>query len=138
MGFSTVKIYVEKKRREKEYEEIKKSHRSPFKGKEIFHKDIFLNAMVIGYYKKLRSSLEGTRHDLFETSVLNSEEEWLIKSIAIAEKENLEILLNEKEILKIAEEYANAGILILYDLILGGSPGDPLKKIESYVKKYPK
>lgn len=127
-------IHVEKNKREKEYEEIHNSPRSPFKDKDILFKDIFLIAMTMGYHKNVRASLKGTPHDLFRASTFNPEEEWLIKSVAIAEKENLEMLLEEKELLKTAEEYANAGILILYDIIFGGAPGDPLKRIESYVK----
>lgn len=127
-------IHIEKNKREKEYEEIHNSPRSPFKDKDILFKDIFLIAMTMGYHKNVRASLKGTPHDLFRASTFNLEEEWLIKSVAIAEKENLEMLLEEKELLKTAEEYANAGILILYDIIFGGAPGDPLKRIESYVK----
>jgi hypothetical protein len=133
MRFSPeIKIHVEKKKREKEYKEIHDSPRSPFK--DMRFKDIFLNAMMLGYQKKIRTPLEGARHDLFEVPLFNPEEEWLIKSVALAEKDNLDVLLDEKEILKITEEYANAGILILYDIIFGGAPGDPLKRIESYIK----
>lgn len=126
-------IRVEKKKREEEYEEIRNSTRSPFKGMEMWV--IFLNAMMMGYRKKIRTPLNGTRHDLFRALTLGSEGEWLIRSIAIAEKENLDILLdeNEKEVLKIAEEYANAGIVVLHDFIFGGAPGDPLKRIEAHV-----
>jgi len=135
MGFSPeAVIHVEKKKRDGEYEEIHRSPRSPFRS--MLLKDIFLVAMMIGYHKKAREPLKGTFHDLFRASTFNSEEEWLLKSIAITEKRNLDVLLdeNEKEILKIAEEYANAGILILHDIIFGGTPGDPLKRIESSVK----
>ncbi|MDI6903764.1 MAG: hypothetical protein QMC77_08535 [Methanocellales archaeon] len=126
-------IHVEKNKREKEYEEIRKSTRSPFKGMEMWV--IFLNAMIMGYRKKICTPLNGTRHDLFRASTLGSEGEWLIKSIAIVEKEDLNILLDEKEILKIAEEYANGGILLLYDKIFGGAPGDPLKRMDAEARK---
>jgi len=125
-------IHVEKVKREREYEELQKSPRSPFKDKEMWV--IFLGAMMVGYREKTRTPLKGARHDLFRASTLKSEEEWLIRSVAIAEKGNLDIFLEEKEILNIAEEYANAGILILYDMIFGGELGDPIKKVEHYVK----
>ena len=125
-------IHVEKVKREREYEELQKSPRSPFKDKEMWV--IFLSAMMVGYREKTRTPLKGTRHDLFRASTLKSEEEWLIRSVAIAEKGDLDIFLDEKEILKIAEEYANAGILILYDMMFGGELGDPIKKVEHYVK----
>ena len=128
------RIHVEKNKRDKEYEELDKSPHSPFKDIDILLKDIFLIAMTMGYHKKVRDPLRGTPHDLFGVSTFNPEEEWLIKSVAIAEKENLEMLLEEKELLRTAEEYANAGILILYDIIFGGVPGDPLKKLETEVK----
>ena len=105
MGFSPeAVIHVEKKKRDGEYEEIHRSPRSPFRS--MLLKDIFLVAMMIGYHKKAREPLKGTFHDLFRASTFNSEEEWLLKSIAITEKRNLDVLLdeNEKEILKIAEE----------------------------------
>ena len=87
--------------------------------------------MIIGYCRRISDSLKSPLHDLGKASIsLNLEEEWLIRSIAISKKGNVNILLNEGEILKIAEEYANAGIAILYDLIFGGSLGDPIKKIE--------
>ena len=122
-------IRVEKKKREKEYDEISNSPHSPFR--DALFKDIFLVAMVIGHRRGIRSPLKGPYHDLFRASVLSSNEEWLIKSIAIAEKGDLDVLLNDKEVLKIAEEYANSGILVLYDIIFGGAPGDPLKRIEA-------
>jgi hypothetical protein len=128
-SLSDIHVFVEKKKREKEYEEIHESPRSPFRG--LDHKYTFLMAMAIGKHKNARSPLKGTTHDLFITTALNLEEKWLLVSVVIAEKEILEILLEEKEIIKVAEEYANAGILLLYDKIFGSVPGDPLKKLDA-------
>ena len=87
--------------------------------------------MAMGKHRQTKSQLKGTTHDLFRTGTLNLDEEWLIKSVAIDEDGKLESILEDKEILKVAEEYANAGILHLYDLIFTRTPGDPLKKIEA-------
>ena len=103
-------VRVEKKRREREYEELYKSARSPFKGMEL--KKIFLYSVAIGYYKNKRSPLEKPLHDLFQAArTLTPEEEWFIKSIAIKTAGDLSILSNERKVLNIAEEFANAGIM---------------------------
>jgi len=121
-------VRVEKKRREREYEELYKSARSPFKGMEL--KKIFLYSVAIGYYKNKRSPLEKPLHDLFQAArTLTPEEEWFIKSIAIKTAGDLSILSNERKVLNIAEEFANAGILILHDIIFTKGSGEPLMKL---------
>ena len=49
-------IHVEKVKREREYEELQKSPRSPFKDKEMWV--IFLSAMMVGYREKTRTPLK--------------------------------------------------------------------------------
>ena len=132
MSFSSdATIHVEKEKREREYKELHDSPRSPFKGMHFWN--IFITAMAIGYHQKVRAPLSGARHDLFQPArTLGEKEEWLIRSIAVAEKGDVEELIGkESEILKTAEEYANGGIFFLYDSVFGGDPGDPVKKLET-------
>lgn len=93
-------------------------------------KEVFIYSMALGYKNKNRVPLVKRKGSipsrLFETDDL-----WLIKSIAVAEKKKIETLLDVKTIVETAEEYANGGIGLLYNLILGPSPGEPYKKLDA-------
>lgn len=105
-----------------------------FKGLET--KQLFILAMSLGVrHNKYQKPLgEEKRHSGGYTRVeyLSDEDKDLIKAIAIAKAEDVNILNNQKEQYQIAETYAEGGIKILKDLI--SSPGDFLYKFDSELK----
>jgi hypothetical protein len=58
----------------------------------------------------------------------------LIKAMAVADAGNLDILNDPKQVLKIAEEYANGGIDLLYDRVYVGA-GEYAKRLEEELQK---
>ena len=75
-------------------------------------KNLFMLATFIGYKNKKRVPLEN-RVDIFSWQVLATDEEYvsLLYALAVTETNGVEVLANRNEILSIAEEYANGGIL---------------------------
>lgn len=116
------------------FDDLASEDMSPFSKRDAPMKDVFLCAMSIGYYNKLRKNLKSRRGSI-PSRTLNDEEKWLIRSIGISEKKDLEALFDIKEIVTIAEEYANGGIQLLYDLTLGGQPGDAYKRLEASARE---
>ncbi len=102
---------------------------SPFAKRQ--NKDIFLAAMVIGFKEGAKIPLRNKK-GYFRKSYLNPQDKALINSIAVAEAKNLNILLDEKKVFSIAEEYATGGIKFLKDLVFGVKDfGSYSKKLES-------
>lgn len=117
------------------FDDLASEDMSPFSKRDAPMKDVFLCAMAIGHHNKVRKPLKGGRKGSIPSGTLNDEEKWLIRSIGIAEKKDLEALFDIKEIVTIAEEYANGGIQLLYDLILGGEPGYSYKRLEASARE---
>jgi hypothetical protein len=101
---------------------------SPFAGSQ--NKDVFLAAMVTGYHEGGRVPLK-TKEGYFMKSYLRDEELALIRAIAIAEENNLNVLLDEQKVFSIAEEYAAGGIQQLKLKVFGEGYGSYTKKLES-------
>lgn len=102
---------------------------SPFADSE--NKDIFLAAMVIGFKEKSKIELKN-KEGFIMKSYLDPPDIALINSIAIAEEGNLSVLLDEKKVFSIAEQYATGGIKLLKDRVLGVDDfGSYSKKLES-------
>lgn len=78
--------------------------------------DIFIYAMAIG--KKLDSHTPFTaRSSTMPVDALKEDEIWLMISVALSETNNdLKLFENPKEIVRLCEEYANAGIKTLIEL----------------------
>ena len=118
-------------RDEKEIEE--KYINSPFFGRT--NRDIFLYAMALGFFHKKRIKLESPRNNI-SWNALKDEGEWLVYSVAIAEKNDLSVLLNMKEVAEIAEEYANGGLQYLLDEFMKPSLlADPDRRMESDIRR---
>lgn len=107
----------------------------PFKDKD--YKDIFMLALAIGF-KKNRHPPLNKKEWLFRTDQLsdNSEDYWILKAVAVAAEGNLNVLLDEKKICSIAEEYANGGILSLKDEVFGKDFADYKKRLESDLRNH--
>jgi len=127
-----IKFFVDKRAYELFKKLIEEEH-SPFYGMDF--KDVFIFAMALGYATKRRKPLESKR-ELAYIDVFNDLQQALIKSIAITTERKLEVLMNEKEIFRIAEEYANEGIYMLYELIFKSEePLDALDKMVTSLVK---
>lgn len=95
-------------------------------------KEQFIFAMVFGYYNKIKRHLE-TREGFFLTKDMRLEDEALINAIAINATDSVEILSNKEEVFKIAEEYAHAGIRLLYEKIKSTQFGSFEKQFEKEI-----
>ena len=87
---------------------------SIFKKKERV--DVFMYAMALGFNAKKRLPLVKRVPNL-NPSAISGEERWLMRSIAVADTEDLNVIKSHKKVIEIAEEYANAGIKILREMI---------------------
>lgn len=101
--------------------------KGPLKG--IGNKNIFILAVVYGYKKGTRIKIK-KKESFTRMEYLNKEDKSLLYSIAIKEKESLDILNNKNELYSIVEEYANAGIKIIESEIKGKDYGDYNKRLE--------
>jgi dnd system-associated protein 4 len=77
-------------------------------------KDVFMWATALGYAHGQKRPLAPGRQQPFRWSQLSQDLDIpTLKTIAVADTEDVEILIHADQILRIAEEYANAGIRIL-------------------------
>ncbi|VVB86457.1 Uncharacterised protein [uncultured archaeon] len=116
------RINVEKGERDNLYDKIEL-----FKGKS--RKEQFLFAMAIGFKNKVKRRLE-TTDGFFLIKDMRLEDEVLINAIAINDFNSVEVLSNKEDVFKIAEEYAHAGIKLLYDKMKSTQFGSFEKQFE--------
>ncbi|MCD4670738.1 MAG: hypothetical protein K8S14_09870 [Actinomycetia bacterium] len=83
-----------------------------FKKKE--NKEKFLFAMAYGYMNNIRFPIKSKDGFILNKTLL-PEDEALINSLAVKDSESPEILLDLQDVYNIAEEYAHAGLKMLYD-----------------------
>ncbi len=109
-------------------------------------KNIFMLATFIGYNEEKRIPLGKDKEMIFAWARFSPEEDVpLLRALALAESEDVEVLTDQDRILTIAEEYANGGIAEirkqvedmpgdritnLVDLLLGW---DPYKEVISEI-----
>ena len=94
-------------------------------------KDVFLMAVAMGVKIGRRTPLRD-RKELIMTSYLNNYPDMaVLNAIAIADREDIGVLVDQDEIVTIAEEYANAGFDELSRRLL--APGTPLMNLASCV-----
>ena len=98
--------------------------------------DVFMYAMALGFNAKKRLPLEKKAANL-NPSAISGNERWLMRAIAVTYTEDLNVIKDHKEVVKIAEEFANAGIIILRDIIKN-STLESEKDIEFQTKLYDK
>lgn len=83
-------------------------------------KDVFMFAACLGYQKGKPQRLKGKKQIIFRWAQFSPQTDIpILKAIAIASKEDVNVLQTQNEILTIAEEYANAGIHELCSRVLG-------------------
>jgi len=93
------------------------------------NKSLFLMSMVFGFNKRKQTPLKTTDGYVRE-SYLRESDESLIRAVAVYEKNDLNVLLNKKEVYKIAEEYANTGIKIIDQMISDSDEAEFIKQLE--------
>ena len=108
-----VKFFVDEKAH-KLFRDLVDTKGSPFYKKDL--KDVFIFSMALAFKLGKKKPLE-KKKDIADISVFTESQLLLIKSVAVTAENNLEVLLDEKKKFEIAEEYANAGIYILHEII---------------------
>ena len=100
--------------------------------------DVFMYAMALGFNAKKRLPLEKKAANL-NPSAISGDERWLMRSIAVTDTEDLDIIIKDHhtKVIEIAEEYANAGIHIIRDMIKN-STLESEKEVEFQSKLYAK
>lgn len=103
-----------------------KSSENPETAPFILMKDVFMWSVALGVKSGRRLPLSGNRTQIFRWDQLSQNLDVpVLKALAISETEEVEKLVHEDHVLRIAEEYANAGIREMKELLLD-QPGQPL------------
>src|SRR5206468_10352967 len=85
-------------------------------------KDVFMWAVCLGVQQNKRRPLTSKKITIFRWTQFESQTDMpLLKAIAIADSDDVGVLLKRNDILTIAEDYANAGIYDLRDSVLEGN-----------------
>lgn len=92
-----------------------------------FMKNLFMLATIIGYRDKKRIPL-GKATDIFSWQTFSVDEVSLLNALAVADTNSVDVLRDQKEILRIAEEYANGGIVQIIEEV-SQMPGDKLDNL---------
>jgi dnd system-associated protein 4 len=89
-------------------------------------KDVFMWAVALGVRNGKRLPLEGGRTQIFRWDQLSQDLDVpMLKALAVAETGEVEVLLHDDQVLRIAEEYANTGIRETKEALVD-QPGQPL------------
>ena len=101
----------------------------------IGRKEQFFVALGLGYMSGQRTPLSSPKELMFLEKDMNDKEVALLWAIAIKEKESIQNVENKDEIYKIAEEYANTGVLYLNSIEKTSSLDNYIKNFEKTVVK---
>ena len=93
------------------------------------NKEQFLFAMAIGFKNQVKRPLDA-KDGFVRLVSMRPEDEALIDAVAIHDTGSADILSDREAVFRIAEEYAHAGIRLLYDSVTSGQPGSFHKKLE--------
>jgi len=110
----------------KEYQTLKEET-TFFKKSE--NSEIFMIAMSLGFNGGIKTPLKKGKEGLARLDYFKEEHISMMKSIAVMDAKNVEILTNEEEIYCIAEEYANTGIRLLKGLKVDVDSSSFVKKL---------
>ena len=104
-------------------------------GKTIFagrtRANVFIYAMVLAIAKGVeKKSIEkGKKAPNLPPDAFSDEMRWYMRTVAIMDSEDLEIFLDHRKVLDIAEQYANAGFPLVLDLIDKTIPGEDIEAV---------
>lgn len=91
-------------------------------------------AVALGVRTGKRLPLNGAKTQIFRWDQLSQDLDVpLLKALAVAETGEVDVLLREDQVLRLAEEYANAGIREMKEDLLA-QPGQPLWDLTSLVR----
>ena len=105
--------------------------------RQLDNKDFFMLALMFGYLNKKRSPLKKqnrTKSGFTRERYLSENDKAVLKTIAIEETGQIEVVNKIMEVFSIAEEFANGGIIYLQKFIFD-NPADFAKKFASTLKK---
>lgn len=106
------------------YRTLTTGDESPFKTM----KDLFMTAVCLGYHINKRVPL-ARRQQIFAWTIFSPQDDIpLLRALAIAATGDVKVLLDQGELLTIAEEYANGGISVIEQKLVR-EPGDRLLKL---------
>lgn len=111
--------------------------KGPFDEGDFNLPDIFILAVSIGYAKGRKE--EGKDDWVIRTEYLggdNSDQRWLLRSIAMEETGKIGTLRDGKKIYDIAGKYANGGIKILHDKVSSDEPGSVERRLEEFIREH--
>ena len=109
----------------------KKDSFQPFKTM----KDLFLFATLVGYQRGERINLE-KGVGIFAWAQFSAQEDVpVLRSLAIAETGDVTVLANQDELLTIAEEYANGGIVEIREQV-AKMPGNRIANLAGLLQKW--
>lgn len=92
-------------------------------------KEQFFFAMAIGFKNRVKRRLD-SREGFFLAKDMGPEDEALIDAVAIHDTGSADVLADREAVFRIAEEYAHAGIRLLYDMVTSNQPGSLYKRLE--------
>lgn len=119
-------IEIEKRERYKELTDD--DSRSIFAGQQM--SKVFMVSLGVGYDQGIPKSLNSPSGSI-PWSTLSKDEQWVIKSIAVKEAGDAEILKDGRQVARIAQEYANGGFEYIDELERG--PKDALSTLRADV-----
>lgn len=125
--FLTYPVYIEKDDNERIYDELTKRGTErvedfPFETK----KDLFVVAACVGAKIGAYKETFVVRHNAFNGETFNSKVDIpILFTLAYRREKNVEVLLEPKRVIEIAQGFANGGIHEVYNAILN-HPGRPL------------
>lgn len=112
-----------------------RSNENPEAAPFLLMKDVFMWAVALGVRSGRRLPLGGAKTQIFRWDQLSQDLDVpVLKALAIAETGEVEVLLREDQVLRTAEEYANAGIREIKEDLLE-RPGQPLWNLINEVRQ---
>lgn len=114
---------------------IERSSENPEAAPFPFMKNVFMWAVALGVKNSSRLPLSGPKTQIFHWDQFSQELDVpVLKALAVAETEEVEILLREDQMLRIAEEYANVGIRVMKEELFD-QPGQPLWNLTNTIRR---
>lgn len=128
------RVSIEKKVHELFIDLSRQSKHGPEDAPFFLMKDVFMWAVALGFEKGRRRELEGAKEQIFRWDQFSQDVDIpSLKAIALAETGDVEILIREDQILRIAEEFANEGIWEIKSKLLD-KPGKPFWNLVDLVR----
>ena len=128
------RVSIEKKVHESYIELSRQSKHGPEDAPFILMKDVFMWAVALGAEKGKPRELKGSKEQIFRWDQFSQDVDIpALKAIALAETNDVEVLVDDAQILRIAEKFANEGIREIKSLLLD-KPGKPLWNLVDEVR----